>query len=375
MTNLTFSPLQERAIDAIVQWYGDPLASQEFVLHGYAGTGKSTVVAEAISRLKHIYGISNIPTGAYTGKAAHVLRKKGNTNSSTVHGLIYTVAEDPDTHDLISILNPIGPAAMADLIVLDEVSMLGDVIANDLRSFGKKMLCMGDPGQLPPINGEGAFNRKPDFFLDEIHRQALDSPIIELATMARNGQYLPIGYSKNGVHVKQFTTETEELLHNPDTQVLCGLNRIKWGATQIMRRRLGFNEQFPMPGERIICKKNNKPRGLFNGAIGVLEKMQITPAGGFKITGDIEGNYQKDLLSDPYLFRQHFDNGVSKRSIKPKYANEFDWAACVSVHSAQGSSWPDVTLIDNSDSFRESKWKHLYTGITRAEENLTILMM
>lgn len=373
MVDLTYSPLQERAITAIVDWYGDEQGQQEFLLHGFAGTGKSTVVAEAIRRLIDQYKISNIPTGAYTGKAAHVLRKKGNMNACTIHSMIYTVKEDEDTHELVTMLNPLGPAAMADLLVFDEISMVSHEIANDIRSFGKKMLLMGDPGQLPPVNGEGAFNRKPDFFLDEIHRQALDSPIIELATLARSGIALPVGYEKGNVKVSRLTNATEEALYNPDTQVICGLNRVRWAATQLLRRKLGFYEQIPMEGERIICKKNNKERGLFNGAMGTLKKLIIAPYGGFKVTADIEGNFQKDLLSDPYLFRQHFDNGASKRDFKKKYKNEFDWAYVVSCHSAQGSSWPHVTLIDDSDSFREHKWNHLYTGITRAENGLIVL--
>ena len=130
MTDLTYSALQERAIDAIMQWYGDDSAPQEFYLAGYAGTGKSTVVAEAINRLRDRYKITNIPTGAYTGKAAYVLRKKGNANAQTIHSMIYTCVEERDpvtdepTGQLIFVLNPVGTAATADLIILDECSMI-----------------------------------------------------------------------------------------------------------------------------------------------------------------------------------------------------------------------------------------------------------
>ena len=66
--------------------------------------------------------------------------------------------------------------------------MVGEEMANDLLAFGKPILVLGDPGQLPPIKGEGAFtNAAPDVMLDEIHRQAGDSAILRLATMARQG--------------------------------------------------------------------------------------------------------------------------------------------------------------------------------------------
>lgn len=374
MTDLIFTPEQERAIDAIVAWYGDQDGAQEFYLAGFAGVGKSTVVREAIDRIKSAYSISNVPTGAYTGKAAHVLRKKGNMNAGTIHSMIYTPVEDPITNQVEFVRNSLGPAAMAELIVLDEVSMVSEDIAKDLRSFGKKMLVMGDPGQLPPVSGEGSFtNRVPDVFLKEIHRQAAGSPIIELATMARQGQYLPIGYHKDNVRVLPLTNETAEEMHNPDTQVICGVHRIRWAVTQLMRERLGFKEPIPMPGERILCCKNNKERGLFNGGQGALAKLDVIHDGGYKITGNIEGMFQKNLLCDPYLFRQHFDQGASQCDFRKKRM-QFDWGYTLTCHKAQGSSWQHITIIDDSDSFRESKWLWLYTALTRAEDGLTLLV-
>lgn len=406
----TYSPLQQRAIQAIVDWYekanktatvthtfgevynefarayvpaeirlpvfDTSRFTQEFYIAGYAGTGKSTIVQEAIRRLQEKFNIQSVAMGAYTGKAAYVLRKKGNAGAQTIHSMIYTCLEDPETGELTFSRNPIGSAATADLIVLDECSMIDNAMAADLRSFGKPILVMGDPGQLPPINGEGSFtNRQPDFFLEEIHRQAADSPIIELATMARQGIMIPTGYKKGDVQVLRLTNSSaDDFLHNPDTQVLCGLNRIRWAVTQIMRRQLGFGGCMPLPGERILCCKNNKEKGLFNGGAGILRKLEVMESGGWKITGDIEGRFQKDLLTDPFLFQQHFTEGTTQRDIKKKRPNEFDWGYIWSVHKAQGSGWPHVTLIDNSPSFRENRWKHLYTGLTRAETGLTVLV-
>ncbi len=395
MTDIIFSELQERAIAEIVTWYGDTDGPQEFYLAGFAGTGKSTIVAEAIKRIKDKYKIEYVTMGAYTGKAAFILRKKGNANAQTIHSMIYKCSEDPATGEISFVINTLGAAAMADLIVLDECSMIDNHMANDLRSFNKKILVMGDPGQLPPINGEGSFTaREPDFFLAEIHRQAGDSPIIELATMARQGIMPPIGYSKGQVQVLPLTNQNAEHIHNPNTQVLCGLNRIRWAVTQIMRQHLGYTGEFPQPGERILCCKNNKEKGLFNGGAGILKNIELRGFDGkyyspeeyakadaaikeiepaWHISAEIEGSEHKRLSSDPFLFNQHFDNGVSKRNFKKRRPNEFDWGYIWSVHKAQGSSWRHVTLIDNSPSFREERWKHLYTAITRAEEGLVLL--
>ncbi len=198
MSDFTPSEEQSTAIRQIVEWYKS--GRQEFYLAGYAGVGKSTVAAIAIEELKAKCRVKSVRTAAYTGKAASVLRKKGVPDAQTIHSLIYLPVVDEESGDLRFIVSEESPAADADLIVLDECSMVNADIAKDLRSFGKKILVMGDPGQLPPINGEGAFtSREPDLFLREIHRQAADSPIIELATLARQGKPMPKGYDKAGV--------------------------------------------------------------------------------------------------------------------------------------------------------------------------------
>ena len=134
---------------------------------------------------------------AFTGKAALVMTRKG-TPASTIHSLIYRVSEatpeeiarvEKELFDLQRALNRMPPAERAfaetqirrlqlrladihkpvfllneqslvrdaDLIVLDEVSMVGPEMAADLLAFGKPILVLGDPGQLPPIKGAGAF--------------------------------------------------------------------------------------------------------------------------------------------------------------------------------------------------------------------------
>ena len=186
MTDITPTDTQAVAIKDIVEWYGDK-SRQEYYLAGYAGVGKSTIVELAKEGIKKRHKkVKRVPTAAFTGKAASVLHKKGVENAQTIHSLIYTPRKNKDTGESEFVLSEDSEAANADLIILDECSMVGDEMARDLRSFGKKILVIGDPGQLPPVKGQGAFtNRTPDTFLTEIHRQAADSPILHLATLAR----------------------------------------------------------------------------------------------------------------------------------------------------------------------------------------------
>ena len=383
MSELSPSAEQASAIKSVVEWYRRKAGPQEFYIAGYAGVGKSVTAGIAIEELKARCGVRNVRTAAYTGKAASVLRKKGISDAQTIHSLIYTPYEDHETGELRFDVSEESPAAEADLIVIDECSMASKELADDLRGFGRKILVLGDPGQLPPISGEGAFtNREPDVFLREIHRQAAGSPVIEIATLAREGKPLPVGYEKDGVRVLKLTKETQPLIYREETQPICGINRVRWCYSQRIRRLRGFHGETPQIGERVMCRRNNRDEGLFNGGMGVLRSIQTVHAG-------VPGSYRMDvdmedlaalsagLAVDPYLFRRHFTNGASKKMELPRgkpRLHEFDWSAVITVHVSQGSSWDDVTVIDDSACFREFRANHLYTAITRAERGLTVLL-
>ena len=137
-------------------------------------------------------------------------------------------------------LNPQSDAADAKLIVLDEVSMVGEEMARDLMSFGKPILVLGDPGQLPPIKGEGAFTRDaPDVMLTEIHRQAAESAIIRLATMARQGQPIGFGeYDRRVAKMRKGDVTPAQALRSG--QLICGMNATRLQLNNAMRHAAGF---------------------------------------------------------------------------------------------------------------------------------------
>lgn len=385
--NITPSNEQWEAIKSIVKWYGE--GNQFFYLAGYAGVGKSTICSIAIEEIKKKYKIKTINTATYTGKAASVLRKKG-VDASTIHSMIY-IADIDDKGALHGFdLDRYGLASKADLIVLDECSMIADDMAEDLLSFGKKILVMGDPGQLPPVNGLGYFTRNtPDVFLQEIHRQCADSPIIKLATMARKGEKITPGlYNDDNVLSMMLNNETQNHIHNTETQVICGINRVRHTVTKKIRDKLGFHGEFPLFGERVICCKNDKVEKLFNGQMGYLKsdanELSSTEYGDrylaeFKVLMDDE-RYSHTLNVDPYLFQGHFRSDGKAEKIpyikgrEIKSFNEFDWGYAITCHKAQGSQWDHVTIVDDSSAFREDRNRWLYTALTRAETGLTLLM-
>src|SRR5215210_9157695 len=184
---MTWSPQQDAALKAVADWLrrGD---QPVFRLFGYAGTGKTTLarhIAEGVD--------GEVAFGAYTGKAALVLRTKGCPDASTIHSMIYRSRESDEGGPQF-VLNRQSPVARASLIIIDECSMVDEELGRDLLSFGQPVLVLGDPAQLPPVKGGGFFTEgEPDVMLTEVHRQARDNPIIRLSMVVREGGRLPHG--------------------------------------------------------------------------------------------------------------------------------------------------------------------------------------
>ena len=150
-----FSPEQDAALTAVADWMkakpGRGRAPLIFRLFGYAGTGKTT-------RAKHIAeGVDGkVLFAAFTGKAAHVMRSKGCERASTIHSLIYKARDSGEGTPSFDLWDD-APASKAKLIVIDECSMVDPELGRDLMSFRVPVMVLGDPAQLPPIQGAGFF--------------------------------------------------------------------------------------------------------------------------------------------------------------------------------------------------------------------------
>ncbi len=362
-----WTPEQDKALTAVARWLETPGGPQVFRLFGYAGAGKSTLARHLAENVD-----GDVAFAAFTGKAALVMRSKGCKDARTIHSLIYRATES-DTEEPSFALNEDSAAAHAKLIVIDECSMVDEELGRDLLSFGKKVLVLGDPAQLPPVKGGGFFTEaEPDAMLTEVHRQAADNPIIRLSMIVREGGTLTRGdYGETRIVSRE---GLDPALVTGADQVLVGLNRTRRAYNNRLRQLRGFTGVFPQSGEKLVCLRNNRKKGLLNGALftvksaGALRRgkirMLVTPEDGEA------GKFQRVAV-----IQQFFDGGDGDipYSLR-KESDEFDFGYALTVHKAQGSQWDDVALFDESFAFREHRARWLYTGVTRAARKLTLVM-
>jgi ATP-dependent exoDNAse (exonuclease V) alpha subunit len=361
---LEWSPQQLIAIDRIIDWYCRG-TKQVFFLAGFAGAGKTTLLKEIARRL----GVP-VAFASFTGKAAAVMAAKGCTGATTIDSLIYRPrikyhcsASPPcqappcdktrcpyRREEFIGrTLNEKSRFAEIGLVAIDEVSMVNAAMGEDLLSFGKKVLVLGDLAQLPPIEGGGYFiSRTPDFELTEIHRQALNSPVIQLATAVRNHQLLQPGlYGDSLVTGLKAMTVSDLLAHD---QVIAGTHATRAWINQRMRQKLGFSGDAPQPGERVICEKNNHWRGLHNGTIWTVVEVMPDGQGFLDMTIKNDDGRVVDVVAPIKAFTD------------TKYAGEypenpFTFAYVITCHKAQGSQWDSLCVFNESGKWKQDSFR------------------
>ncbi len=372
---------QEKGLKIAVDRYrkGEPYT----VIAGYAGTGKSTLVSHIVDALNIYPG--DVCYVAFTGKASLVLREKGCENSMTAHKLLYHSKEKPDgtfEHKPRKYLE-----FGYKLIVVDEVSMIPIDMWDLLLSHGVHVIALGDPGQLPPIDGESELLKHPHVFLDEVVRQAQDSEIIRLSMDIRNGVSLK-PYKGNEVVIIS-KNQLNDFYYSGADQIIAAKNitrnDINWRC-----RKIKFGNDvpnYPIAGEKAICLKNywnvlsDSGDPLINGMIGELSDIRFHHDV-FKYGDMMNANF---TVGDKNQFRQLFMDyklfAESKQTINSDNWTEFrgmvkpmlfDYAYCITCHKSQGSEFDKVLVFNEyMKSTDHKRW--LYTAATRAKKKLIIV--
>jgi exodeoxyribonuclease V len=364
MKQITLSQEQLAAVAEIDEYLRAP-HDPVFRLFGAAGVGKTTTAREVMER--HPGGLQC----AFSGKAAYNLGVKTGHPAQTLHSAIYRPEKcpggrrgEPCTHGSQSphvhfSRNWNGALSQADYLILDECSMVNATIGRDAESFGKPILVLGDPYQLPPPEGCGYFTeREPDVLLAEVHRHQDDGGIIDLATRIRMGE---------SIDGHPFIIDDPANLELDI--VVCGTNQLRVRINTLTRAADGREPgSLPRPGEPLICLQNTPDLGLLNGQILDVIDAEATTDGQYVVT-----------LEDPWSEIQYTVPARTSDLNRPALVGMDDYtpaiarlsfAYAITCHKAAGSEWDRVLVLDNWHWDDHDRW--LYTAVTRASTEVRI---
>lgn len=380
---------QVEVYNQILTWRHDVNARQYLKVGGYAGTGKTTLVA-ALARELETQGEA-IAYCAFTGKAVNVMSRKLraagiNGHCSTLHSLMYR--PKVEANGSVSGWTKVESLPFT-MIVVDEASMVGAELWTDLLSYELPILAVGDHGQLPPV-GDSVVNlmANPDLRLERIHRQAEGNPILALAQWVRDGKshlsYNPIDDRVS--FVKSFSHIAERVAEDPrNAAAICYTNKTRVALNNFIRVGMGREARAPQEGDTVVCLRNKKP--IFNGMRGVLAHVE-DGTDKYLSSGAVVEFTDDNLKLTSKIFRPQFNAPKTfdkLESIPQELFKEppnswqslgmlFDYGYALTCHKAQGSQFRDVVIIWENlfrDADTRNRW--MYTASTRAAERLWIV--
>jgi exodeoxyribonuclease V len=353
-----FSPDQQAVYDDCLSFLSDQRKTKQyFTFHGLAGTGKTHVLSKLAQRFP------DATVGAFTGKAASVLRRRTGLDVKTCHSIVYDYKGNLE--DERGEQRPVFESKGADYsgrkIFLDECSNTGSRLAEELLATGARIIACGDPGQLPPVRDSPFFDHA-DAMLTEPHRQALASPIIRQTYRVRKD----CTYGADG---DDFRVIPKAKITQDDLRfggiALCWRNLTRTRLNVSRRKALGRGGNVLEVGEPIMVLRNDHRLQIFNGEVYAVATRR-KPGEDLQIVDDTG--------------RTILLNTVTCEGVDPEFGerrNEDDWcpvalAYATTVHKSQGSEWDDVLLIDEYDrSDQRREW--LYTGLTRAAKRVLVV--
>lgn len=326
------------------------------VLTGGPGTGKSTTT-RAVADLAENLGLE-VGLCAPTGKAARRLGEVTGRSASTVHRLLgYGPAGFRHNH-----LEP----APYDLLIVDEVSMMGDALMLSLLAAvppGARVLLVGDTDQLPPVDAGlpllATAQAAPTVRLTQVYRQAAENPIIRAAHGLLHGQApawgdprLNLTEADSDGGARRVALMVRELGGPSQVQVLTPMRKGPLGMDMLNHHLQSlFNpgeggvriaEGEARAGDTVVQTKNDYGNEVFNGTLGTVLKAE-----GGRLTVDFDGNIVE--LAGAELF-----------NVQLGYA--------LTVHRAQGSEWPTVLGVLHEAHMPMLSRNLVYTALTRARE-------
>ena len=299
-----------------------------FILKGYAGTGKTTILSSIINNLWKIKksGVLMAPTG----RAAKVLSNYTNTEANTIHKKIYFPKKNSSGNiDFVLQTNKskntifiVDEASMISSTsqnkkLFDTTSLLSDLIQFVYSGYKCKIIFIGDTAQLPPVNSKLSPSLDPDYLeenynknvlsieLDEVVRQEVLSGILNNATILRESlidedfeefKFNLSGFNdiirlQDGEDIINSLTDSYNIFGKEETALIVRSNKRANLYNQQIRNRILFNENELSVGDNLMVVKNN------------YYWLKSTSEAGFIANGDIIKILEISRIVDLYDFR------------------------------------------------------------------------
>ncbi len=408
MTAITLTRDQQNALDAFVQFLVDP-TQPVFVLRGYSGTGKTTLVRELIDQLPQLMKTAKLlcpslpqyklELTATTNKAAENFGHITGQYVPTIHSFLgLRVHTDYSTNVTKLVPKKHGEIQTDYLLFIDEASYIDSQLLDLVFKLTRdcKIVFMGDPAQLTPVKSSGVpvFEAKfPGAMLSQVVRQAEGNPIVELSTRFRHtvesGEFF--SFTPDGHHIQylprdQFDDAILAEFTRPDwryadSKILGWTNKCVIAYNHAIRDRLKGSPEF-QPGDYAVCNKFVSGKGV---SIKTDQMVRISAISQDECEYGVIGNYYT-LDGHSTFFGPKYLDSKNARIKEARDAGDYhivqtaedQWidlraAYAQTINKSQGSTY-DRVFIDLDDVRRcnsgDQIARMLYVGVSRARHHV-----
>ena len=417
--NFPYQPTfeQEIAVKSLSEFLLSTLADEVFILRGYAGTGKTSLVGALVKTMDQLQQKAVLL--APTGRAAKVFSSYAGHPAFTIHKKIYRQQSFSNETSNFSINDNL---ATNTLFIVDEASMISNEglsgsmfgtgrLLDDLIQFvysgqGCRLLLMGDTAQLPPVGEE----LSPALFADALKGYGLEVREVDLTQVVPDIKMVP------GTELIDAITSCYDHDGMDETIVICRSNKRANLYNNGIRAQILWREDELNTGDMLMIAKNNyywteqykEMDFIANGEIAVVRRVRKTrEMYGFRFAEvtlrfpdqndfELDANLLLDTLHSDSPALPKVDNDrlfytiledyadisnkrdrMKKMKADPHYnALQVKYAYAITCHKAQGGQWQNVFLDQGymtDEYLTPDYFRWLYTAFTRATKTLYLV--